>query len=206
MKAIKKCGKKQLIYADFEKKELSEFLPEKLNKNEEIHCLSEGQINLIDIIEKILEQVSNANVDLTVWTAADANLKKAFDFILNFNIKKMRWCIDPSFRSRQPKYVATLQELFGEDCIRTVPTHAKLILIYNDEYNFIIQTSMNLNQNRRMESFTIIENKELVEFYKTFFDNIFSQNSSHNNFASQNIKSINLKKDEDSLFDFPSIF
>lgn len=103
----------------------------------------------------------------------------------------MRWIVDPSFESRQPKYVSTLIDLFGDNSIRSIPTHAKFILCYNDNFNIIIQTSMNLNQNKRLENFTIIENKEMVDFYKEFVNNIFEYKSNKSNFQNQNVNQIN---------------
>jgi len=177
----------------------------KIKKNTEFHCLSIGQFNLIDIIENIVNQIGQCNVDLAIWTASDANLKKAFEFLKNESVKNMRWVIDPSFRSRQPKYVATLIDRFGDDCIRSLPTHAKFILIYNDKYNVIIQTSMNLNQNKRLENFTIIEDVQMVDFYKKFVNDIFIKKSKKQNFESQNISQVNdlfNQSDDNNLIDF----
>jgi len=196
----KKTTNKIIKFTD--KSNILSALPEFLEKETEYHCLSVGQYNLIDIIRHVLNTTKTANIDLTVWTAADASLKKASDFVLAGDISKMRWIIDPSFKSRQPLYVKTLENRFSKDCIRTIPTHAKFILVYNENYNFIIQTSMNLNQNKRLESFTVIENKELVSFYKDFFDSAFKI-SIDENYKSQNISIVKkLIPKQESLFDF----
>jgi hypothetical protein len=61
---------------------------------------------------------------------------------------------------------------------------------------------MNLNQNKRLESFTVIENKELVSFYKDFFDSAFKI-SIDENYKSQNISIVKkLIPKQESLFDF----
>lgn len=162
-----------------------DFLPEKYEKNMEYHCLSIGQFNLIDIVEDVVKKIGPCDVDLAVWTAANSNLQKAFDFVERKEIKNMRWMFDPSFKSRQPKYVATLRSLFSNEAVRTIPTHAKFILLYNDNWSIIIQTSMNLNQNKRLESFTVIEDEELVNFYKQFVDDVFEKIDPDNSFSSQ---------------------
>lgn len=165
--------------------DLDSILPVKIQKDTEYHCLSVGQYNLIDIIEKVVDLIGVCDIDLAVWTAATASLKKAELFLTNKSVKNMRWIIDPSFKSRKPNYVKTLRESFGNDCVRTIPTHAKFILIYNKNYNVIIQTSMNLNQNKRLESFTIIESKELVDFYRDFVGMVFEKKDSLKNYGSQ---------------------
>lgn len=159
----------------------------KIQKGYEYHCLSLGQYNLIDIIEHVVEEIGKCKIDLAVWTAADSNLIKAKQFLENGSVESMRWMIDPSFVSCQPKYVQTLTDNFGLNCIRTIPTHAKFIILYNDEFNVIIQTSMNLNQNKRLESFTIIENNELVDFYKNFVNDVFVKLDVKNNFVGQSV-------------------
>ena len=169
------------------------------------HILSCGQFNLIDIIQHVAESIGVCNIDLAVWTAAETNLKKAELFVKSNRVKNMRWIIDPSFRSRQPQYVATLEQLFSSSSIRTIPTHAKFIILYNENFNVVIQTSMNLNQNKRLESFTITESKELCNFYKEFVEDVFEKIQPEGNFSTQNAQtlvSIFDEKNEDAEFNF----
>lgn len=200
----KKPQKKYIKFSEMP--EVSDVIPTNLEKNTEYHCLSVGQYNLIDIIERVIESAGVCDVDITVWTAADASMKKAKELLDSTKINKMRWIIDPSFKARQPDYVDILEALFSK-CIRTIPTHAKFILIYNKNYSFIIQTSMNLNQNKRLESFTIIESEKLVNFYKDFFDTVFATIPEEERFVSQNTSVLKgLKKDDgNDMFSFQDI-
>jgi hypothetical protein len=197
---------KEKILKFSELPEVSSVLPTYLQKDTEYHCLSIGQYNLIDVIEHVIESAGLCNVDITVWTAADASMKRAKELLDSTKIQNMRWIIDPSFRNRQPDYVNTLRGLFP-DSIRTIPTHAKFVLIYNDQFHFIIQTSMNLNQNKRLESFTIIESEQLVCFYRDFFDRVFELIPKEESFVSQSpliLKGLK-KEDGTDIFNMPDI-
>lgn len=199
--------KPQKKYIKFsEMPDVSDVLPYRLEKNTEYHCLSVGQYNLIDIIEHVINSAGLCEVDVTVWTAADASMKKAKELLDSTKLTKMRWIIDPSFKARQPDYVETLELLFS-GCIRTIPTHAKFILVYNNEYNYIIQTSMNLNQNKRLESFTVIEDVKLVRFYRDFFDSVFLNIPEEERFVSRSVTQLTGLKEDDGadLFTFQDI-
>lgn len=174
----------------------------KIERDCTYHVLSAGQFNLIDVIQHVAEQIGVCDIDLAVWTAAESNLKKASLFVSSKRVRNMRWIIDPSFRSRQPQYVATLEQLFSKSAIRTIPTHAKFIVLRNENYNVVIQTSMNLNQNKRLESFTITESSELSKFYTEFVDDVFDKVDESGSFSSQSSNQLVSIFGDDKGFDF----
>jgi len=147
----------------------------------EIFGLSKGQFSLFDILETVLDQTGPANVVIATWTAAGAETQRAKEFIENGNIKSLRWIVDRSFQSRQPEYCQILTDTFG-DCVRTLRTHAKFLLIYNDEWNFVIRTSMNFNSNPRMEDFEISEDSDFLTYMKMYVDDIFNTTITEDNF------------------------
>lgn len=162
-----------------------------LEHDVEMFCLNVGQFNLIDIIEYIVDFVGECDINIATWTAANANISKAEEFINSGKARSMRWIIDPSFKSRQPAYVANLMSLFGSDCVRTIPTHAKFVTISNEKWNFVLQTSANLNQNKRLENFNISENKEFCKFFLDFVDDVFQKFDQQDLFGSQNPNQLN---------------
>ena len=56
-----------------------------------------------------------------------------------------------------------LVEKFG-NVVSTTNSHSKFILIKNDNWNIVIRTSMNLNENKRMENFEISDCKILYDY------------------------------------------
>ncbi|MDD5596909.1 MAG: hypothetical protein PHV82_03125 [Victivallaceae bacterium] len=143
--------------------------------------LTQGQFSFFDILETILNVSGPANVVIATWTAAGAETARAKEFLKNGAISSIKWIVDRSFASRQPEYCQILVDNFG-DCIRTIRTHAKFLLIYNDEWNFVIRTSMNLNSNPRIENFEISEDKDFCNYLLKFVDEVFEKHSMSDNF------------------------
>jgi hypothetical protein len=56
---------------------------------------------------------------------------------------------------------------------------------------------MNLNQNKRLENFTVIENYDMCKFYSNFVDQVFNKKEAADNFQSQDVNQAN------DLFDEP---
>jgi hypothetical protein len=91
----------------------------------------------------------------------------------NGAIKSLRFIVDFSFPTRQPEYCAALRERFGDGCIRVVKTHAKFCAIVNESWNLVVRSSMNLNENRRMESFEISDCKPMADWLVDVVDKLF---------------------------------
>lgn len=85
-----------------------------------------------------------------------------------------RWLVDFSFPSRQPAYCDILRERFGDDAIRATANHAKFVMIRNAEWNVVIRTSMNLNLNRRLESYEISDDRDLADWLEVVVREAFA--------------------------------
>lgn len=135
--------------------------------------LTNGSFSLIDLIHGLLQKTGKANVTVVTWSAGvkDAhNIKWMCDSNL---IDRFTIVTDHSYATRQKKYAASLDELFGSSNIRTSEIHAKFVLIENADFKVCVRTSMNLNANRTCESFEIDESKEVFDFYNDFVNHTF---------------------------------
>jgi len=146
----------------------------KIYKNMEIYGLTKGQYSIINIIETILNQTGKADVIISTWTAANAEIKKAEYFLKNGNINRLHFIVDRSFPTRQPRYYKQLIDTFG-DIVSLTNSHAKFVIIKNDEWNIVIRTSMNLNENKRLENFEISDDKQLVDYLLCICDDIIGK-------------------------------
>lgn len=127
--------------------------------------LNKGQFSAIDLLDAILHFTGPARVVIATWTAAHADVRRAEQFIRTGRAASMLWLVDRSFQTRQPAYCALLRETFGDDVIRVTSSHAKFMLIEAGEWRVVVQTSMNLNQNARLESFWVADDSALYEAY-----------------------------------------
>jgi len=139
----------------------------------EIYGFTKGQFSLIDVIEHCLTHTGPADVFIATWSAAAGDIQRAHKFLNNGKILSLKFLVDYSFQSRKPEFCKELVSTFGADAIRVTVTHAKYVLITNDEWNLVIRTSMNLNYNPRFENFEISDDKELALFQQAIVSEIW---------------------------------
>ena len=135
---------------------------------------NKGQFSIIDLIDAALTFTGPAAATIATWTAADADLRRCAETMRAGTFTSVRWVVDRSFETRQPMFCATMRELFGDAAIRTTNSHAKFVLLRNDPWRCVIQTSMNLNFNKRIENFWIADDPELFEAYSALVEEVFN--------------------------------
>lgn len=151
----------------------------------EIYGLTKGQWSLIDLIEHCLAYTGPAHCVLSTWTAAGADMTFAQGFLQDNRLLSLRLVVDYSFVTRQPAFTAAIKaiESFGGDSIRCCKTHAKFVLLRNDEWNVVIRTSMNLNENRRIENFEVSDSVALADYLQEFVDALWAERTPEDLFA-----------------------
>lgn len=154
-----------------------------LERGVDLYCLTMGKFSLIDVVEHVLEATGPADVVVSTWTAAGADIGFANGLLTDGRIKSLRFLVDFSFPSRQPAYCAALREAFGDDSIRVTKNHAKFVLVTNGEWRVVIRTSMNLNECRRLETVEISDDAELAGFLLEVVDALFAKQTAAEAFA-----------------------
>ena len=139
----------------------------------EVYILTFGQFSLIDALHYLVEQTGPADVDVSVWTAAHADLTRSAALLEQSSIRRMRWVVDRSFEARQPSFIARMRTLFGDRSIRVTASHCKFLAIRNERWNLAVRTSMNLNENPRLENIEVSDDKALCGFLTGVVDSIF---------------------------------
>ena len=134
-----------------------------ITKNCDIYGLNKGQFSIINIIEEVLKQVGGGDVVISTWTAAKYEMTKAEEFINKGLFNSIKFIVDRSFKTRQPKYYKILNDKFG-DIVYETNSHAKFVLIKNNDWNIVIRTSMNLNENKRLENFEISDDENFFKY------------------------------------------
>lgn len=130
--------------------------------------LTRGKFSLIDLIHATIKKTGPAEVVCVSWSAGIKDVHNVKWMLDSSLIKKFTLITDHSYKTRQSKYAASIEELFGIENIRTSEIHAKFVLIANDDYKVCIRTSMNLNANKTCESFELDESEEIYNFYNKF--------------------------------------
>ena len=63
------------------------------------------------------------------------------------------------------------------DYVRTSSTHMKVMLCWNDKICMAVVGSANMNRNIRHEAGVIITERTLFDFYKSYFEDVFENDS-----------------------------
>ena len=155
------------------RKEKAEQLLGAFSTGEDTYILSRGQFSLIELIETVLQRTGPADVYISTWTAAHAEIDDAFEFLNNGMVTSCHWLFDISFKSRNPAFWTRVIDLFGADAVRQCWNHAKMAMIENDSYKVTILTSANLNKNPRLEYYLIRENAAFFDFNRQWFMELF---------------------------------
>lgn len=145
------------------------------DKTIEIHGFTKAQFSLIDLVEAVLEIIGPAKMFLSTWTAANTDVTRVLHFCQSAQVLESRWLVDLTFQKRQPQLAQRIRNTFGADAIRVGKNHAKFVILYNDQYDVIINTSMNLNFNPRFENFTLKNDPELCKFYLAIAEEVWSR-------------------------------
>lgn len=135
--------------------------------------LTDGKFSLIDLIYSVLKKTGRANVVIATWSAGIKDAHQVKWMIDTDLINDFKILTDHSYKTRQKKYAASLEDLFGIENIRTSEMHAKFVLIENSEYKVAIRSSMNLNANKTCELFEMDEGHEIFDFLKNYVEHTF---------------------------------
>ena len=139
----------------------------------ELFGLTRGQFSLVDLLEALLERTGPAALSISTWTAAHADVATMQTLLESGRITGCRWLVDQTFVRRVPALAAQIRKQFGDDAIRVTKTHDKFCTIVNNEWQVALRSSMNLNQNPRLESFQLGHDPELCAFLTAALDDIW---------------------------------
>lgn len=153
------------------------------DRGRECFGFNKGQFSFVDLIEAVGDIIGPCHATIATWTAASADLSRVELWLKRQRLLSVRWVVDYSFETRQPKFCAQLRETFGDECIRTTASHAKFVLMKADDWHIIIQSSMNLNQNKRLENFWVADDPELFEAYSDLVSEVFAIQSPGDGFG-----------------------
>ncbi len=141
----------------------------------ELFGLTKGQFSLTDMIEAILEKTGPADLSISTWTAANGDVTRMLELLNSGAIRSCRWLVDLTFMRRCPQLTSEIRAKFGADAIRVTKTHAKFCTITNDDWQIALRSSMNLNQNPRMESFQVGHDPVLCQFLSEVLDDVWKR-------------------------------
>lgn len=148
-----------------------------IKKGMSLFCLTKGDFNKINIIEHILDEIGSADVVVCTWAAGGFDVKKLKALHDSGRVNNISIILDKSAISKLgADRFKIITELFPNEVYPT-STHAKFILIRNEEFHIVVRTSMNLNENKRIENFEIDDDRELYNYIELVIKDIIKKNT-----------------------------
>ena len=144
----------------------------KLVPGQLLYCVTKGQFSMLELIRAVVEQVGAADVTVATWTFGIRDAEMASWLVSHGHLKSLRFLCDYSFVSREPKYSARIQELFGKESIVLTKIHAKFAVIRADGWAIAITGSLNLNRNPRWEHFTLHDCPSACDYFDKIRDEL----------------------------------
>lgn len=154
---------------------------------DEISGITNGQFSLVDIVQHVLTQTGPADVVIATWTMGIYDAEKAYAFVNDRKINRIRFILDPSMFSRKPEIASVLVKGFGPEAFRAVNSHAKFCAVRGEHLAVCVRSSMNLNANNRLESFDLSASDELTRFYESLADEVWRKIDVKNKSQAQSI-------------------
>lgn len=122
-----------------------------------LFAITRGQFSMIDAALHCLDQVGPARLTLWTWTVAEYEIECLERLRLDHRIIDALMVIDHGARNKNAGLIRQWKSSFGEQSVRYVVNHAKIVTIQTDEYKLLLRGSMNLNFNPRFEQFDLTE-------------------------------------------------
>ena len=160
-----------------ENPDLVEFSPGALTKSiglltpgRQKHYYSDGNFNLIRLIFHILRQTGPAHVLMSTYSISQDSLEQVRSRLNRGQLLSIRFLIDNRVKVMSPKPFQMLREGFQYRCISL---HAKVALIYNEEWKISIVTSQNATDNPKLERGVIFTDDQVFNFDKKQLEDAF---------------------------------
>jgi hypothetical protein len=145
------------------------------DKHTRVTGLTNGMFSLISLIRSAIKITGPAKVIVSTWSAGFYDATAIDDLLTCGKIIDFKMILDRSFKTRQESYSTHILDLFSQENIRTTDTHSKFVLIWNEEWNICIRSSMNLNENKRCENFDMDNDIDIFNLFKSFSDELFEK-------------------------------
>lgn len=141
-----------------------------LQKGKTTHYYSYGNFNLVRLLIHLLKQTGPANVFMTSYSFSQTSIEQLQNYRQKGLITSFRVIVDNRVKTMSPIPFQMLSSAFDYRC---TSIHAKVALIWNENWNISVVTSQNATDNPKLERGTIFTDTETFNFDKNALENEF---------------------------------
>lgn len=125
------------------------------------HFYSWGNFNLVRLMAYLMKQTGPVHAFMTSYSFSQKSIEQLKRRLEQRELLSFRVIIDNRVRTMSPKPFQMLMESFDYRC---TSIHAKVALLWNDEWKITILTSQNATDNPKLERGTIYTDEDVFQF------------------------------------------
>lgn len=144
----------------------------KIEQGKTIHYYSHGNFNLVRLMMFIIKQTGPVHAFMTSYSFSNKSIEQLKNRLGHQKLLSFRVIVDNRVRTMSPKPFQMLSECFNYRCSAI---HAKVALLWNDEWRITIVTSQNATDNPKLERGTIFTSPEIFDFDLKALENEFNR-------------------------------
>lgn len=137
-----------------------------------IHFYSYGNFNLVRLIIYLIKQTGPAHCFMTSYSISQKSIESLLKRLEQQELLSFRVIIDNRVKTMSPKPFQMLRSVFNYRCSSI---HAKVALLWNDDWTISVVTSQNATDNPKMERGTIFTDRQVFEFDLNALENEFKR-------------------------------
>ena len=189
-KSVSKTTINKYLYNRFAgEKRLEEITGWEFEKGAAYHFISMGDIDSLSYLKFLIRQQPLEYCLMSTWGMYLQDINSIKEWIDLGRIKNFDMYVGEIFRNRYRKEWDAWCDIFEGTRSRVCMfrNHTKIIVGFGDKYDFVVESSANINTNPRAENTVITLDTELALYYKNFFDNIKSFERNFDNWVKYEI-------------------
>lgn len=140
------------------------------------HCISFGDVDSLTFLRVIVKQQHIRYAILSTWCMAAEDIKEIDTWLEAGYIDRIDFFCGEIFRGTYTKEYNAMKDLCRRHgCKMSIfRNHSKVMVVYGEKFNAVIESSANVNTNPRTEQTCITLDDDLCDFYLEFFNGIIS--------------------------------
>jgi hypothetical protein len=171
-----KTNEKQFYRRFLSERQMEETLDWDFEKGAAYHVISGGDIDSLSFLKHILRQQAVEYLAFSTWCMALQDIEEIDRYMEIGRIKRLDSYVGEIFKGSYGNEYRQLCDLHKRRGGRVAMfrNHAKVFCGFGNRFDFVIESSANINTNPRTENTVITVSTELARFYKEFYDGIIS--------------------------------
>lgn len=154
---------------------LGQVLPTVIERDESWHVLTRGDVDMFSFIEHLFRGVDHVEfLMISTWRINAEALVTIREWLDSGRLERFDLVIDVRFMRLGPDEYRMARDLafdFGGRVVLS-KNHSKLTLIRSGQTKLVLESSANVNCNRRLEHTAVHHSHELYHFYEDFFSKL----------------------------------